>query len=65
MLVLTRTIGDKIHIGGDITVVVTKTTGNRVALGIEAPEAVRIVRGELVRFSCSEQVACSMSNLTR
>jgi carbon storage regulator CsrA len=47
MLVLTRKIGQRITIGENITVVVTKTAGNRVTLGIEAPKDVRIVRGEL------------------
>ena len=47
MLVLTRKIGERIRIGDDITLVVTKMAGNRVTLGIEAPKDVRIVRGEL------------------
>ena len=47
MLVLTRKVGERIQIGNDITVVVTKCAGNRVTLGIEAPRDVRIVRGEL------------------
>jgi carbon storage regulator CsrA len=50
MLVLTRKIGQRISIGDNITVVVTKTAGNRVTLGIEAPKDVRIVRGELERI---------------
>ena len=47
MLVLTRKVGERIRIGDNITVVVTKSVGNRVTLGIEAPRDVRIVRGEL------------------
>ncbi len=47
MLVLTRKVGERIQIGDDIIVVVTKSAGNRVTLGIEAPRDVRIVRGEL------------------
>lgn len=50
MLVLTRKVGEKILIGDDITVVVTKSAGNRVTLGIEAPKDVRIVRGELETY---------------
>ena len=50
MLVLTRKIGERIRIGDDITLVVTKMAGNRVTLGIEAPKDVRIVRGELEQF---------------
>ena len=47
MLVLSRKIGEKLVIGDNITVVVSKIAGNRVTLGIEAPGDVRIVRGEL------------------
>jgi sRNA-binding carbon storage regulator CsrA len=32
---------------GNITVVVNKVAGNRVTIGIEAPDYVQIVRGEL------------------
>ena len=47
MLVLSRKIGEKLVIGDNITVVVSRVAGNRVTLGIEAPHDVRIVRGEL------------------
>lgn len=47
MLVLSRKVGEKLHIGDDIVLTVTMVKGNRVKLGIEAPENVRIVRGEL------------------
>jgi carbon storage regulator len=47
MLVLSRKIGEKLVIGDNITVVVSRVAGNRVTLGIEAPSDVRIVRGEL------------------
>jgi len=50
MLVLTRKVGERIQIGDNITVVVTKSAGNRVTLGIEAPKNVRIVRGELEKY---------------
>lgn len=48
MLVLSRKIGEKLVIDGNITVVVQKVSGNRVTLGVEAPDSVRIVRGELL-----------------
>jgi carbon storage regulator CsrA len=47
MLVLSRKVGERLVIDGNITVVVTKVAGNRVTIGIEAPDIVRIVRGEL------------------
>jgi carbon storage regulator len=50
MLVLSRKIGEKVVIGDGIVLVVKRILGQRVTFGIEAPEEVRIVRGELPRF---------------
>ena len=47
MLVLTRKVGEKLVIDGIITVVVTKISGDRITLGIEAPRDVKVLRGEL------------------
>jgi carbon storage regulator len=47
MLVLSRKVGEKLIIGDNITVVVSRVSGNRVTLGIEAPDDVRVLRGEL------------------
>ena len=47
MLVLNRKVGQRIVIGDNITVVVNKVSGNRVTLGVEAPDDVHIMRGEL------------------
>ena len=47
MLVLSRKIGEKIHVGNDITIEVRRVAGNRVTLAVDAPRSVRILRGEL------------------
>jgi len=47
MLVLSRKEGEKLVIGDNITLVISKIAGNRVTVGIEAPADVKIVRGEL------------------
>lgn len=47
MLVLSRKEGEKLLIGDNITLVVSKISGNRVTVGIEAPADVKIFRGEL------------------
>ena len=47
MLVLSRKVGEKLVIDGNITVVVVRIQGNRITLGIEAPSDVKILRGEL------------------
>ncbi len=48
MLVLSRKEGEKLVIGDNITLVVSKISGNRVSLGIEAPSDVKVFRGELL-----------------
>jgi carbon storage regulator len=47
MLVLSRKAGEKLMIGDEVVLTVNRISGNRVAIGIEAPKDVRIVRGEL------------------
>ena len=49
MLVLSRKEGEQLLIGDDIVLTVNRISGNRVAIGIDAPRSVRIVRGELQR----------------
>ncbi len=48
MLVLTRKRGELIQIDGHIQITVISVQGNRVRLGIEAPDDVSVRRGELV-----------------
>jgi carbon storage regulator len=48
MLVLSRKVGERIHIGNDVFVEVRRVAGNRVTLAMHAPKNVRILRGELV-----------------
>ena len=47
MLVLSRKIGEKIVIGSDVTITVVAVQGNKVRIGIDAPEHITILRGEL------------------
>ena len=47
MLVLSRKEGERIVIGDNITLIVSKVSGNRVTIGIEAPRDVKVIRGEL------------------
>lgn len=47
MLVLTRKQQDTIRIGEDVVVTVVRIKGNIVRLGIDAPQEVRVVRGEV------------------
>lgn len=56
MLVLSRKMGERIHIGEDIFVEVRRVAGNRVTLAICAPKDVRILRGELFETADSADV---------
>lgn len=47
MLVLSRKEGEQLVIGDNITLVISRISGNRVTIGIEAPKDVKIVRSEL------------------
>ncbi len=48
MLVLSRKVDQRIAIGNDVWIRVLTITGNRVQVGIDAPESKKILRGELV-----------------
>ena len=47
MLVLSRREGEKIIIGDSVAITVVRVSGEKVRIGIEAPEDVLILRGEL------------------
>lgn len=47
MLVLTRRVGEEIVIGDDIRIRVNGITGNRVRIGVQAPDFVRVDRLEI------------------
>ena len=55
MLVLSRTKNESIIINDDIVVTVISVIGNRVTLGIEAPQKVPIWRGEVHEERASER----------
>jgi carbon storage regulator len=47
MLVLSRKVGEKIVIDGDICVTIVAIQGNRVRIGITAPVSTRVDREEV------------------
>lgn len=65
MLVLSRKIGEKVVIGDGIVLVVKRILGQRVTFGIEAPQDVRIVRGELPRFDEAPEESVPATNRLR
>lgn len=46
-LCLSRTTGQRIHLGPNITIEVAEIRGGKVRLAIDAPQSVQILRGEL------------------
>ena len=67
MLVLSRKVGEKLVIDGNITVEVVRIQGNRITLGLVAPANVKILRGELnqnqLQSPSSEKVVRPLSLL--
>jgi carbon storage regulator len=55
MLVLSRKVGEKLVIDGNIIVEVVKIQGNRISLGLVAPSNVKILRGELTQQNDTSQ----------
>jgi carbon storage regulator CsrA len=55
MLVLTRKLQQQIKIGDEITVTVLRVKGSTVRIGVQAPRAVRVVRGELPKGDSGPQ----------
>jgi carbon storage regulator len=51
MLVLSRKLGEKIHIGDNISITVVDIDRGKVRLGIEAPRTVPVYRQELLPLS--------------
>ena len=41
--------GEQLVVGDNVVLTINRISGNRVAIGIEAPREVRVVRGELER----------------
>jgi carbon storage regulator len=63
MLVLTRNVGEKIVIDGNIQITVVAVKGNKVRIGIQAPDHVRVDRQEVHerRAELLDEPVCSAS----
>lgn len=48
MLILSRKVDERILIGDDIVIVITKIRGDKVNIGVEAPKNMKVIREELV-----------------
>ncbi len=47
MLVLTRRLGEKLIIGGNVTVTILGVKGNQIRIGIDAPRDITVNREEI------------------
>jgi carbon storage regulator len=65
MLVLTRCSGETIVIGDNIRITVADIRGDRVRLGITAPEQVRVDRGEVHERRMASDAALPPAAKTR
>ena len=52
MLILSRKLGESIVIGDDVVIRIVELRRSRIRIGIEAPDHVRIRRGELLEPEC-------------
>ena len=64
MLVLSRKEGEQLMIGDEVVLTINRISGNRVAIGIEAPRSIRIVRGELKRHEVAAAGESSVAAAT-
>jgi carbon storage regulator len=62
MLILTRKRNESIRIGEHILVRVMRTGKGSVKIGIEAPESVRVTRGELAEINPAAGLAAEMTH---
>ena len=65
MLVLTRKINQSITIGDDIQIIVVEIKGDQVKLGIKAPKAVRVFRGEIYEEIQNENIEASKTEIPK
>ena len=55
MLVLTRKTGETIQIGDSVVIKVISVGRGKVKLGIDAPDHIRVLRGELLEILKSKE----------
>ncbi|MDR1362526.1 MAG: carbon storage regulator CsrA [Spirochaetaceae bacterium] len=61
MLILSRKAGEKIIIGGGITISVVELRGDQARIGVDAPKTVKVYREEVFEAIKSENQAAAAS----
>ncbi|MDR2771717.1 MAG: carbon storage regulator [Clostridiales Family XIII bacterium] len=61
MLVISRKAGEKLRVGDSVTFTILSVSGDKVAVGIDAPREIAILRGELVETIESNRESSAQS----
>ena len=61
MLILTRKSGQSFHVGDEVTITITEIVGDKVKIGIDAPQTMRVLRGEFERTMESNRQAAGLT----
>jgi len=64
MLIMSRTVGEVVNIGGDIEVTVVAVKGHQVRIGVNAPRTVGVDREEIASRRRHERAHPSKSKFT-
>ncbi len=56
MLVLSRKLGQRFHVGNDVRVTIVKIDRNSVRIGVEAPNDVNVYREEIIPLEQDQSV---------
>ena len=62
MLILTRRVGESVHIGEQVMVKVLSVRGSQVRLGIDAPREIKVNRDEVVNPRPKQSVKRAAAN---
>ncbi|MDR1492179.1 MAG: carbon storage regulator [Planctomycetaceae bacterium] len=62
MLVLSRREGEWIRIGNSITITIVRTGGDKVRVGIDAPNDLLILRGELEVYNNERTISADSAS---
>lgn len=62
MLVLSRKVGQRIVVGDDVCIIVNRISGNRVSIAVEAPQHMKVLRGELHPIRSENETERQASN---
>jgi carbon storage regulator len=60
MLILSRKEAEKVYLGNDIVLTIIRVAGDKVRIGIEAPNNVRVLRNELQKHDEQKELPVNL-----